>query len=99
MVLESTKFEIIFPIPCQTRKFTNDLGRYTGLKSACVLGGESMEKQFALMHENPDIIVATPGRFVHLCVEMGLKLNGIEYVVFDEADRLCDIRTYMVYED
>ena len=34
-----------------------------------------------------DIVIATPGRFVHLCVEMGLKLNGIEYVVFDEADR------------
>jgi ATP-dependent RNA helicase DDX54/DBP10 len=46
-----------------------------------------MEKQFALMHENPDIIIATPGRFVHVCVEMGLKLDSIEYVVFDEADR------------
>ena len=28
------------------------------------------------------------GRFVHVCVEMGLKLASIEYVVFDEADRL-----------
>ena len=33
------------------------------------------------------IVIATPGRFVHLCVEMGLRLTGIEYVVFDEADR------------
>ena len=33
------------------------------------------------------IVIATPGRFVHLCVLMGLRLTGIEYVVFDEADR------------
>ena len=32
-------------------------------------------------------IVATPGRFLHLVVEMELRLNSIEYVVFDEADR------------
>lgn len=39
------------------------------------------------MHQNPDIIIATPGRFLHICIEMSLKLNNIEYVVFDEADR------------
>lgn len=50
-----------------------------------------MEKQFSAMHENPDIIIATPGRFVHLCVEMGLRLSSIEYVVFDEADRLFEM--------
>merc|ERR1719464_5895 len=50
-----------------------------------------MEKQFSAMHENPDIIIATPGRFVHVCVEMGLKLESIEYVVFDEADRLFEM--------
>ena len=75
----------------QTLSFTRELGRFCGLKSFCVLGGDSMEKQFSAMHENPDIIIATPGRFVHLCVEMGLKLNGIEYVVFDEADRLFEM--------
>ena len=47
-----------------------------------------MEAQFSAIHGNPDIIVATPGRFLHICVEMQLKLDSIEYVVFDEADRL-----------
>ena len=75
----------------QTLSFTRELGRFCGLKSVCVLGGDSMEKQFSAMHENPDIIIATPGRFVHLCVEMGLKLSAIEYVVFDEADRLFEM--------
>jgi len=37
----------------QTLKFCKDLGRFTGLRAICVLGGDSMEKQFALMHENP----------------------------------------------
>ena len=75
----------------QTLKFTRDLGRFTGLKSICILGGDAMEKQFALMHENPDIVIATPGRLVHVCVEMELKLEGVQYVVFDEADRLFEM--------
>lgn len=32
-------------------------------------------------------IVATPGRFLHVMMEMDLKLTAVEYVVFDEADR------------
>ena len=39
----------------QTLSFTRELGRFCGLKSVCVLGGDSMEKQFSAMHENPDI--------------------------------------------
>ena len=59
----------------QTLKFTKEIGKFTGLKAATVLGGDSMEAQFATMHEIPDIIIATPGRFAHLCVEMELKLK------------------------
>ena len=36
-------------------------------------------------------IIATPGRFLHLAVEMELQLSSIEYVVFDEADRLFEM--------
>ena len=50
-----------------------------------------MERQFAAIHSNPDVLFATPGRFVHLCLEMGLKLDSVEYVVFDEADRLFEM--------
>ena len=35
--------------------------------------------------------MATPGRLLHLLVEMGLKLSSVEYVVFDEADRLFEM--------
>lgn len=36
-------------------------------------------------------IVATPGRFLHVLVEMELKLHSLQYVVFDEADRLFEM--------
>lgn len=75
----------------QTLKFTKELGRFTGLKAAVVLGGDSLEGQFAALHGNPDIIVATPGRFLHVVMEMDLKLTSVEYVVFDEADRLFEM--------
>ncbi|NXN33961.1 DDX54 helicase, partial [Nycticryphes semicollaris] len=75
----------------QTLKFTKELGKFTGLKTALILGGDKMEDQFAALHENPDIIIATPGRLVHVAVEMKLKLHTVEYVVFDEADRLFEM--------
>ncbi|NXX77079.1 DDX54 helicase, partial [Urocolius indicus] len=75
----------------QTLKFTKELGKFTGLKAALILGGDKMEDQFAALHENPDIIIATPGRLVHVAVEMKLKLHTVEYVVFDEADRLFEM--------
>ena len=36
-------------------------------------------------------LIATPGRLLHIVMEMGLKLSAIQYVVFDEADRLFEI--------
>ncbi|KAI2664173.1 ATP-dependent RNA helicase DDX54 [Labeo rohita] len=61
----------------QTMKFTKELGKFTGLKTALVLGGDS--------------IIGTPGRLMHVIKEMNLKLRAVEYVVFDEADRLFEM--------
>jgi superfamily II DNA/RNA helicase len=46
-----------------------------------------MDEQFSGIHSNPDIIIATPGRLLHLVVEMEMSLTTVEYVVFDEADQ------------
>jgi ATP-dependent RNA helicase DDX54/DBP10 len=43
------------------------------------------------MTSNPDIIIATPGRLLHLKVEMNLDLSSVRYIVFDEADRLFEM--------
>lgn len=76
----------------QTSKFTHELGKFSDLKATLIVGGDSIENQFAALHKNPDIIIATPGRFLHLLVEMDMKkLDEVEYVVFDEADRLFEM--------
>lgn len=61
----------------QTFRFIKDIGKFLDLKAILVLGGDPMSSQFSAVHSCPDIIVATPGRFLHLCVEMDLKLNSI----------------------
>ncbi|KAK4307467.1 hypothetical protein Pmani_020771 [Petrolisthes manimaculis] len=75
----------------QTLKFTKELGKFTGLRAAVVLGGDSIEGQFAALHENPDIVIATPGRLVHVSFEMNLKFQNVQFVVFDEADQLFEL--------
>lgn len=75
----------------QTLKVVKEFSRGTDLRSVLLVGGDSLEDQFGYMMSNPDIIIATPGRFMHLKVEMQLDLKTIEYVVFDEADRLFEM--------
>ena len=75
----------------QTLQVVKELGRGTDLRSILLVGGDSLEEQFSVMANNPDIIIATPGRFLHLKVEMNLDLSSIRYVVFDEADRLFEM--------
>lgn len=75
----------------QTLKFAREFAKFTDLKCEAILGGDSMESQFARIHENPDILIATPGRLLHVSVEMNLKFSNVEHVVFDEADRLFEM--------
>lgn len=75
----------------QTFKQVKEFSKGTDLRSIVLIGGDSMEEQFSSMMSNPDIIVATPGRFLHLKVEMDLDLKTVEYIVFDEADRLFEM--------
>ncbi|KAM0803108.1 ATP-dependent RNA helicase dbp10 [Usnea florida] len=75
----------------QTLKVVKEFGRGTDLKCVLLVGGDSLEEQFSFMSTNPDVVIATPGRFLHLKVEMGLDLSSIRYVVFDEADRLFEM--------
>jgi len=76
----------------QTLQFSQQLGRFTGIRSCLVVGGDRLEDQFADLAMNPDIIIATPGRLMHHLVEVNdLSLKGIQMVVFDEADRLFEM--------
>lgn len=57
------------------------------LRWEVIMGGESLDEQFAAIARNPDVVIATPGRLLHLIIEMNLDLRSMEFVVFDEADR------------
>ena len=75
----------------QTLKVVKEMSKGTDLRSILLVGGDSLEEQFGSVMGNPDIIVATPGRFLHLIVEMNLDLRSVQYAVFDEADRLFEM--------
>lgn len=75
----------------QTYKQVKEFSRGTDLRTVLLIGGDSLEDQFKMMMGNPDIVVATPGRFLHLKVEMDLDLKSVEYIVYDEADRLFEM--------
>ncbi|TYI92737.1 hypothetical protein E1A91_D02G091600v1 [Gossypium mustelinum] len=73
----------------QTLKFAKELGKFTDLRISLLVGGDSMESQFEDLAQNPDIIIATPGRLMHHLAEVDdMTLRTVEYVVFDEADSL-----------
>ncbi|GME87792.1 unnamed protein product [[Candida] boidinii] len=75
----------------QTYKQFKEFARGSDLRSLLLIGGDSLEDQFGAMMNNPDVIIATPGRFLHLKVEMQLDLKTVEYIVYDEADRLFEM--------
>lgn len=76
----------------QTHKVARSMGKFTDLRIISLVGGESMNEQFAALASHPDVVIATPGRLMHLLMEVpGFTLKGVEYVVFDEADRLFEM--------
>ncbi|AMD22123.1 HGL217Cp [Eremothecium sinecaudum] len=75
----------------QTHKVFKEFSKGSDLRSVLLTGGDSLEEQFSMMMSNPDVVIATPGRFLHLKVEMNLDLQSVEYAVFDEADRLFEM--------
>ncbi|CAI5743385.1 unnamed protein product [Hyaloperonospora brassicae] len=76
----------------QTLRFTKQLAKFTSLKMALIVGGEGMDQQFEAIAANPDVLVATPGRLMHHLQEIpDFNLKAVEYVVFDEADRIFEM--------
>eukprot|EP00494_Astrolonche_serrata_P031264 UN31533 len=75
----------------QTHKFVKKMSKHMDFRIAVILGGEALQKQFDALSMNPDIILATPGRLVHVIKEVELNLNKVEIIVYDEADRLFEL--------
>jgi ATP-dependent RNA helicase RhlE len=66
-------------------------GRHLPMRTACVVGGVSMEGQIKALRGKPEILVATPGRLLDLLHQREVKLNHVEFLVLDEADRMLDM--------
>lgn len=77
----------------QTATILRELARFTNLRTVVLVGGDNLEEQFAQLATNPDIVVATPGRLMHVCVEARLSLRQVQFVIWDEADRLMEDAT------
>jgi ATP-dependent RNA helicase RhlE len=66
-------------------------GKFLKLKSVVIYGGVSQSRQVSDLRRGCDFIVATPGRLMDLMNQNYIVLNGIEYFVLDEADRMLDM--------
>ena len=69
----------------------NSLAVHTPLSGASVYGGVGMGPQEHAFRSGVDIIVATPGRLLDHFRMPYAKLDGLEFLVFDEADRMLDM--------
>jgi ATP-dependent RNA helicase RhlE len=69
----------------------NALAIHTPLTAAAVYGGVGMGPQEHAFRTGVDVIVATPGRLLDHFQKPYAKLEGIEYLVLDEADRMLDM--------
>lgn len=65
----------------------------SGLNLTCslVVGGENYNDQVKALRRNPHIIVGTAGRVADHLLDKSVYLNGLELLIFDEADRMLDL--------
>jgi len=61
------------------------------LRTAVVIGGESMSRQIRQLKEHPNIIIATPGRLNDHIEHRQVRLSDVTILVLDEADRMLDM--------
>jgi ATP-dependent RNA helicase DeaD len=62
-----------------------------GVRELPIYGGQSYERQFKGLHAGAQIIIGTPGRVMDHLERKSLKLDQIQMVVLDEADRMLDM--------
>ncbi len=85
-------------IVCPTRELAQqvahdaiDLVKHCrGLRIANIVGGMPYQLQIAKL-QNADLVVATPGRLLDLQRSMQIKLDQVQFLVVDEADRMLDL--------
>jgi ATP-dependent RNA helicase RhlE len=81
-----------------TRELANQIAEYTarfgaarGLRSVTLIGGVGMRAQMTALRSAPQIAVATPGRLIDHLEQGTVRLDSVEILVLDEADRMLDM--------
>lgn len=78
-------------LAAQIAQNIKDYVKYTSLSVTAVYGGNKMSSQVRQLESGVDILVATPGRLEEHLSEGNVSLANLEFLVFDEADRILDM--------
>ncbi|KAJ6263555.1 ATP-dependent RNA helicase DRS1 [Drechslerella dactyloides] len=89
-----TRVVILTPtreLAIQVHSVAVKLAAFTDIKFSLAVGGLSLKAQEAELRQRPDIVIATPGRFIdHMRNSPSFHTDGIEILVLDEADRMLE---------
>jgi ATP-dependent RNA helicase DeaD len=89
---------IVALIMCPTRELAiqvaeeiEKLGRFKGIRSLAIYGGQDIVKQIRGLRRKPQIIIGTPGRLLDHINRKTIKLDEVQNVILDEADEMLDM--------
>ncbi|NXT00504.1 DDX24 helicase, partial [Jacana jacana] len=77
----------------QVKHHIDAVARFTGIKTAILVGGMAAQKQERVLNRKPEIVIATPGRLWELVKERHPHLSNLRQLrclVIDEADRMVE---------
>lgn len=77
----------------QVKQHIDAVVKFTGIRTAILVGGMSAQKQQRMLNRQPEIVVATPGRLWELVKEKHPHLSNLRQLrclVIDEADRMVE---------
>ena len=86
LILEPTR-----ELAAQVETAFRDFARFTDLRVVVVFGGVGYGVQREALRKGVDVLVATPGRLLDLMEQGACRLDRIQYLVLDEADRMLDM--------
>ena len=75
----------------QVMQTMSDLIGRGNIRTALLIGGDSMQKQLRQMKRSPRLIVGTPGRINDHLERRTLDLRNTTFLVLDESDRMLDM--------
>ena len=78
-------------LAAQVMQTMNSLIGRGNIRTALLIGGDSMQKQLKQMKRNPRLIVGPPGRINDHLKRNTLRLNNATFLVLDESDRMLDM--------